>query len=173
MVNNLFLTGDVQVGKSTIIKRVIQNLGIKVGGFNTQRYYEQDQLVGFYMESLNDHALSGEHPLIGHCRDRNWVAVPDTFDHYGVTILRECMQHKDRLIIMDELGFFESEAYEFQNMVSTCLNSDVPVLGVLKQHNTPFINSIKERKDLILLTTTSANRDRIADTVNILLEEIL
>ncbi len=172
MINNLFLTGDMQVGKSTIINRAIQSLG-NAGGFKTQRYYEQDQLVGFNMKRLNDNSIYGERPLIGYCKENNWVAVPDTFDHNGVAILRECLAQKVRLIIMDEIGFFENQAYDFQNMIRTCLDSDIPVLGVLKQHNNSFINSIKARKDILLLTVTPARRERIANTVDLLLEEIL
>ena len=39
---------------------------------------------------------------------------------------------------MDELGFFESEALNFQKQVLKCLASPIPVLGVIKPLSTPF-----------------------------------
>jgi len=173
MRNNIFLTGDLQVGKSTIIDRVVDSLQVSIGGFKTHRYYKQGQLVGFYMISLNNDSKNKEQPFVGYCDNLSWTAVPDTFDHFGVSILEECLEQKPNLIIMDELGFFETEAYKFQKTVKKCLSSEIPVLGVLKKADTVFLNSIKERKDLILLTTTPENREDIAHKVHLLLEEIL
>lgn len=173
MINNIFLTGDLQVGKSTIINQAVDSLQINIGGFTTCRYYEQDQLIGFYMASLNSNSKNKEQPFVGYCNNQSRTAVPDTFDHFGVSILEECLEQKPDLIIMDELGFFETEAYKFQKTVKKCLSSEIPVLGVLKKADTVFLNSIKERKDLILLTTTPDNREDIAHKVHLLLEEIL
>jgi len=172
MVKNIFLTGDIQVGKSTIINRITGDFQINVGGFKTQRHYEQNQLCGFYMESMNDYSQAEEHPLIGYCKNQRWIAVPDTFDNFGVIILQRCLEQKPDLIIMDELGFFENKACRFQKIVQDCLSSEIPVLGVLKKADTTFLNSIRERKDLILLTVTPDNRENIFNTVYMLLEQI-
>lgn len=169
MMKNIFLTGDLEVGKSTIINQVIADFQVSIGGFKTHRYYEQGQLAGFYMESLNERGQTGDLPFIGHCTSQSWTPVPDTFEHFGVAVLKECLEQKPGLIIMDELGFFESKAYQFQHMARLCLDSKIPVLGVLKKADTVFLNSVRERRDILLLDTTPDNREDTARIVHSLL----
>ncbi|MEL7566877.1 MAG: nucleoside-triphosphatase [Dehalobacterium sp.] len=173
MVNNIFLTGNIQVGKSTIINHIAKKLPINIGGFETLPWYEQNQLSSFYMEDINGQPQVGKPSLIAYCRGKKWVAVPDTFNDFGVAILQRCLDKKPDLIVMDELGFFESEAYRFQELVQDCLDSEVPVLGVLKKADIAFLNLIKKRRDIILLTVTPGNRDIISSMVYMLLQQIL
>lgn len=173
MVNNIFLTGDIQVGKSTIINLIAKKLPINVGGFKTLPCYEQNQLSSFYMENINGQPQVGRPSLIAYCRNQEWTAVTDTFNNFGVAILQRCLEEKTDIIVMDELGFFEREAYRFQELVQDCLDSEVTVLGVLKKANIAFLNLVKERKDLILLTVTPDNREIIFSMVYMLLQQIL
>lgn len=172
MIKNLFLTGDVQVGKSTVINRVIHDLQIKAGGFRTQRHYEKNQITGFYMESLNEDCSRGPF-FIGRCGSEGRIAIPETFETVGVSILQECLRQSPDVIVMDELGFFENQACQFQNTVKKCLDSEIPVLGVLKNAGTDFLNSLRNRTDIFLFFTTPDNRESIFNTVLFLLKKII
>ena len=84
---------------------------------------------------------------------------------YGVKLLEDCFKAYSDLIVMDELGFFESNAALFQNKVLEILDSDTPVLGVLKQKDIPFLNNIRNRNDVTIFVVTHGNRDEVFPVV--------
>lgn len=175
MDNNFFLTGDLHVGKSVLIRRIIDSLAsLNTGGFQTSRYYNGKKLEGFYIEDIAKGHEGPKEQFIGRCINENhWVSIPSTFDDYGVKILEECLKNSTNLIVMDELGFFENDAIRFQNMVSMVLDSETPVLGVLKQAETPFLNMIQNRKDVNVFTITKDNRDEMFSVIMDKIQNVL
>jgi molybdate transport system regulatory protein len=85
----------------------------------------------------------------------------EVFETLGVNLLTHCLDNHPDIIVMDELGFLESEATTFQQRVFSCLDAPVPVWGVIKPLSTPFLDGIRERKDVTVLTITIDNRDRL------------
>jgi nucleoside-triphosphatase len=133
LIKNIFLTGKIQVGKSTIINKILTGYSRCVSGFKTFPYYEQGQLSGFYFAPLLKELIPEELPFIGRNLGNNcWSAYPAVFDNLGTRILNACLLKKSSLCIMDELGFFESNAFQFQKKVFEVLRSPIPVLGVIK-----------------------------------------
>ncbi|MCJ7689244.1 MAG: nucleoside-triphosphatase [Clostridiaceae bacterium] len=52
--NNIFLTGEVHIGKSTAITKFLEKYNhkaISISGFKTKPYYENGFLSGYYIES--------------------------------------------------------------------------------------------------------------------------
>ena len=163
MNNNFFITGNLHVGKSTLINWILDNCSFSdIAGFRTSRYYNNKKLEGFYIEDIRNKSENPKDKFIGRCINKdNWVSIPSTFDDYGVEILKGALEINPRLIVMDELGFFENEADEFQEMVLRVLDSEIPVLGVLKQKQTPFLDKIRNRDDVNLITISPDNRDEM------------
>jgi nucleoside-triphosphatase THEP1/ubiquinone/menaquinone biosynthesis C-methylase UbiE len=164
MGNNFFLTGDLHVGKTTLIDRIIDSLDYccNISGFRTSRYYEGGKLAGFYIQDVNKEHEAPKDNFIGRCiNEDHWVSIPATFDGHGVKLLTDCVNAQPDLIVMDELGFFENNAALFQNKVLEILDSDMPVLGVLKRKDTPFLNNIRSRDDVSIFTVSQDNRDRM------------
>lgn len=168
IMKNLFLSGDINVGKSTIIEKLIYESHIskdKIGGFYTKAYLENDKVMGFYIEPINFNSKipTIQNRLIGYTPDGNsWVAVEKTFETFGVQILNYCLNSKFKLIIMDELGFFENKANNFQKIIHKVLSSDKKVLGCIKPFSTSFMDSIRQRKDVIEVDITRSNRNDIS-----------
>lgn len=176
MGNNYFLTGDLHTGKSTLINRIIYNLSssCNIKGFRTSRYYEGKKLAGFYMQDIKDEYKGPRDSFIGRCiNESHWVSIPATFDGYGVKLLADCVKARPDLIVMDELGFFESNADLFQKKVLEILDSDTPVIGVLKKKETPFLNSIRSRNDASIFVVTKENRNEIYPAVLDKIERII
>ncbi|NLM51887.1 MAG: methyltransferase domain-containing protein [Firmicutes bacterium] len=172
MHNNIFVTGDLHVGKSTLIQRVLSNLPlIKILGFKTSRFFQNKKLAGFYLEDFSRLCQDTPKAFIGRCvNDNYWVSIPETFDILGVEILQNCLKGKPDLIVMDELGFFENDAKLFQKHVFAVLASPIPVLGVLKKKRTPFLDQIRKRSDVKVFEVTRENRDRMYEQIY---EEVL
>lgn len=167
---NIFLTGPINIGKSTIINKVVAELqaaGVDTAGFYTLPYVINGELRGFYIEPLNYPYFvpKKKERLIAYGIGDKWYAVKETFDKFGADILDYCLNSTADLIIMDELGFFESEAFRFQEMVFTLLSSPKLVFGVIKPIIIPFMDKIRGHKDVILFEITDTNRDRLPNKI--------
>ncbi len=162
-MNNIMLTGERQVGKSTLIQILLKDFPGRVCGFLT---LPRDGL--YYLSCINSAGIHicGEQaePLI--CRKNNHgrlEGITSVFDEYGANILDKCLRQKPDLIVMDELGVFESEAYLFQEKVIDCLNSNIPVLGVIKDKPSPFLDLLRKRDDTVFFRITKDNRAQMKD----------
>jgi len=115
-MKNIFLTGDIQVGKSTILNSFLLNFKGSIGGFKTEPIF-LDKGKTFILKSLNhfNGKIEGNHYI---CKfsDAAGRLLPqvETFEGLGVSILKECLEKNPDVIIMDELGIFESHALNFQ-----------------------------------------------------------
>jgi nucleoside-triphosphatase THEP1/trans-aconitate methyltransferase len=163
VAKNIFLTGNLQVGKTTLINKIIAALpATRISGFRTSRYYHEHKLKGFYIEDINDESKELKDKFIGRCiNEDHWVSIPSTFDSYGTQVMERCLNDQSDLIVMDELGFFESDAARFQAAVFRVLDADKPVLGVLKQKETPFLRQVRHREDVTVYEINEDNRDRL------------
>lgn len=133
-----------------------------MGGFIEEKLYDGNNIY-YDMISLYD-GQSGN--IIGLSNKVQNKAIPFTkiFEGKGVDILKNSLEYR-KLLIMDELGFLESNSYNFQKYIKFILDSNTPVLGVLKSSNCEFINSIANRKDVILLEVTKENRSSLKDNI--------
>lgn len=168
-MNNLFLTGKINIGKTTVLNSIKEKLNIDhnmIGGFLTKAFLKNGKVKGFYIQPINyplEKQPEFEKTVIGYTPDGiKWVGVTDTFEGFGVEILNYCLECPFELIIMDELGFFESKSYIFQQKIHEIIESKKKVLGVIKPQPTIFMNSIRNRKDVIIVETTKENRDYLS-----------
>ncbi|SJZ78400.1 nucleoside-triphosphatase [Garciella nitratireducens] len=164
-MKHVFLSGNIGIGKSTIIQKLIRNLNLnqeKIGGFYTKAYIKGNELKGFYLEPIHIHynIPNIQDRLIGYKLDGGdkWISVKDTFENLGVRVLKECMKGSFDLIILDELGFFENDCLLFQKKIHEVLSSGKRVIGVIKPFSTPFIDSIRIREDVMEVEVTKDNR---------------
>lgn len=162
---HIFLTGSIQVGKSTIINQVLKELGLIPGGFRTFSGPFADGSRDLYIAPAG-----AENPLMddAHRVGRRFglgrfQVYPQAFDEAGVDILAQGRGFP--LILMDEIGFMESAAPSFQQAVLKVLSGDIPVLGVLRLADTPFISQIRAHSKVSLLLVEADNRADIYEQV--------
>src|SRR6056297_2765847 len=112
---HLFLQGDVDVGKTTLIHdfcRRRESEGVQVLRFQTTTVKKDGKIEGYYLED-NRNGKAMLHP-IGKSRledgKRWWYGVPETFETVGVELMEEILQARPPLVVLDELGFFEVDA---------------------------------------------------------------
>ena len=159
---HLFLTGAKQVGKSTLLRRLIEARGLDCSGFETRPFFIEGQRRGFLL-----HGRTELPPYENDCiccvrmQERRSVAVEEVFDQNGVLILEKSLASSSPYLLMDELGKLEGGAAGFCSRVLAALDSDKRVLGVLQQCDSPLVNAIKTRKDVTVLTVTPEHRDEL------------
>jgi nucleoside-triphosphatase len=157
---HVFLTGDIQVGKSTIIRKVIHELGISPGGFRTSWGDPlPDGSSDLFLLGMNETPSSYRIAAHRFGSGRGITAFPEIFDTVGPRLLTEATSSS--LIIMDELGFIEKDAAGFQNAVLSTLNKSVPVLGVVRNMQTPFLDQVRAHPNVDVIIVTKENREEI------------
>jgi len=164
---NVFLTGEVQVGKSTAITRFLAaNPPRTLGGFRTvSRQIENGENELFIVPA----DFAGEpdaSQLVGIRRGGHGsIGFAEVFDTVGARLLR--LPEDCDLVLMDELGKMETEASVFCAAVLKILDGPVPVLGAAKRREThsALLDAVREHPDTVVLDVTKENRDAIPQKI--------
>jgi nucleoside-triphosphatase len=165
---NLFLTGPKHVGKSTALFSALLKFPVTLGGFRVDRVFEGRRLRAFRIIDL-DTSSSAD---ISTARKGGWDIHLEAFETVGAEAVRRGIRSAD-LVVMDELGRFELRAYGFRQAVTDALDSPVPVVGVLKEDDNPFLKEIRSRDDTEILEVTEESRDDIRRYVEDWLSRVL
>jgi nucleoside-triphosphatase len=168
MRRNLFLTGPKHVGKSTALFSALVKSPVTLGGFRVDRVFEGRRLRAFRIIDL-DTSSSAD---ISTARKGGWDVHLEAFETVGVEAVRRGIRSAG-LVVMDELGRFELRAYGFRQAVTDALDSPVPVVGVLKEDDNPFLNEIRSRDDTEILEVTEESRDDVRRYVEDWLSRVL
>ncbi|MDI6707393.1 MAG: nucleoside-triphosphatase [Bacillota bacterium] len=169
-MTNIFLTGPINVGKSTIINSVAAKLrshNVPVSGFRTLPYIRNGKVAGYYIEPVNciSNIPDISKRLIVLVTENEWKPMVDTFEGFALEILYICLETSSGVIIMDELGFFEASASKFQRGVMQLLDSGRQVLGVIKPISIPFLDRIREKENVRVFVVSKSNRSYLDEEV--------
>lgn len=164
---HILITGERSVGKTTVVEKILSKVDFQPVGFRTSPQFDnKNQLVGFAMLDLsmfNNGSIEHEH-IIGYTDGVKWEACPETFEDYGVSLLEDAIKHKNTFILMDELGFFESDAKTFQEKVMACLEqTEIQVVAVVKKVHTEFLDAVRGHRNTELFHVNYENRDMLPD----------
>ena len=151
-MTHLFLTGQKGAGKSSLIRGLLAEETGRLGGFFTVRHEG-----GVYLlPAAKERTFTPESLLFrcGHGGD------PARFDDLGCAALADTAGC--RLLVMDELGPHEEAALRFQAAVFRTLDGSTPILGVLQQAQSQFLDRIARHPRVTVLTVTEENRNTLA-----------
>lgn len=158
----IFLTGEIQVGKSTIIAKTLKLLQITPGGFRTYFGLDRgspDRLL--YMNSAAELPIyKKKNAVVKFAKGKPPLVLTEKFDVFGGELIRQARANS-KLILMDECGNFERDALAFQKEILDSLDSNIPVLGVIKLDSHGWTDKIRIHPKVKLLTITKENRDAL------------
>ena len=158
---HIFLTGEKQIGKTTILSSVIERYKEETVGFQTLPFLINGVKKGYYMHSIKEIGKNfNDTPISIRIGEEKMVPVTESFDKIGTLILKTA-RGQNGIMIMDELGKMEKEAYVFQREVFQCLDTEQLIVGVLQKTSQEFIESIKSRQDVVVYEVTNENRDSV------------
>lgn len=163
---NIFVTGAIQIGKSTVINKVLKrHSDFQIGGFRTLPIFEGELRKGFVLQSFD-----GRQKVFAH-RDMQSQHVHDVyrfdlsvFESFGVELLDSALRNS-QMIIMDEIGQMERNAIQFRKKIFQCLDSDTYVLGAVQQRSRWFIDKICKRNDTDIIVIDNSNRVEIPEHI--------
>ncbi len=161
-MNHIFLTGEIQIGKSTVIRKTLARLKLKYGGFCT--FFGPDRA------SPNHKLYISEASLPHYYEDENAIAFlrhnyrpevySERFDRLGSTYIKEARENA-QIIIMDECGNLENKATVFQNEILRALDGDIPILGMVKLSAAGWVDNIRSHPKVTIITVDICNRDSL------------
>jgi len=158
---NLLLTGPPGCGKTTVVKRSVEQLGrLRIAGFYTGELRDAGRRTGFEAVGLG----TGRTVLLAGVRSKCRIRV----GRYGVELpqfegllaaeFRRPLVDVD-LAVIDEIGKMECYSSLFVEIVRDLLDGPVPLLATVAQEGAGLIRDVNGRANVELLTVTVANRD--------------
>jgi nucleoside-triphosphatase len=156
---NLLITGLPGVGKTTLIKKLSEELrSFDPIGFYTEEIREEDERKGFELISLN-----GRRALLSHKNIRSPYQVGQyKVDVKGFEDFIDSISFFDpltRLIVIDEIGKMECLSESFKKLLKEILDSEKPLIATIALKGSGLIAEVKKRKDVQLFEITKGNRD--------------
>jgi len=175
MPNNILVTGSPRVGKTTLIKKIINRLSHSyvIGGFYTHEKRESGKRTGFYITDF-----SGNQMIIADVNSNSPYRVGkygvnvEAFEKIGVPALEDANENAD-LVIIDEIGKMEMFSQKFCKMLERVFDSQKPVLATIKKTDCELTSRLKSRDDVVLFQLTVQNRDVVEEKLLALLENVL
>lgn len=171
-MNNIFLTGEVCIGKTTLLNKVLNLLKIKLnkdlslGGFYyfrtvnkenskvTKKFYIVSRINGQRYKILEDVFIDNVN---------NVTTYKENFNTYSKELLENF--NSCDLIALDEIGFAEANASDFVSNLNYILDSNKIVFGIIKKYDCDFLDIIKSRDDVLIIDVTTKNRNQLEDNI--------
>lgn len=158
------LTGKPRMGKTTMIKKLINGIGLEnCGGFYTEEITNLNDRIGFRCVSI-----TGESVEIANVESTSKTRVGryginvEQFEEFAVRILQNDL-HSKKILVIDEIGFMQMLSKPFQKIVQQIITDEKLVIGTIPLDSHPEIDKIKCLKEVKITSLNELNRDRILE----------
>ena len=159
------ITGRPEVGKTTLIERLLDRLPVRAGGMITREIRVCGHRVGFEIVDL----ATGTTGRLAHIHHRvgpkvgKYTVDLDGLRDTGVAAIDRAIASSD-LIVIDEIGPMELASPLFVPAVERALETDKPLLISTHAHaDCPIAHRVRRELDLVRIKL--GNRDRLVDEV--------
>ena len=168
----ILLTGRPGIGKTTLVRRVLQALQAPAGGFYTRETRGPDgRRTGFELVTLDalDPPTGDGQGQVATLADIS-IKGPHRVGRYGVDVAAlervgvpaiEAAAASGRVVVIDEIGKMELLSVAFQRSVVEVIRRHRLLFGTIMQTPHPFADELKAQHDVQLFELTEANRDDV------------
>ncbi|HEU5251221.1 MAG TPA: NTPase [Thermoanaerobaculia bacterium] len=163
----LLLTGVPGVGKTTVVRRVADELTKRkrrIAGFTTEEIRSGKERAGFRIETFD-----GRSAVLAHVSIRSEHRV----SRYGVdiaaldAIVEEALAPSSRadVFLVDEIGRMECFSRRFVAAIEALLDSKRLLVATVALRGGGLIEAVKRRPDVELWSVTKSNREELPERV--------
>ncbi len=168
-MRHIILNGRNSVGKSTLIRALLEAIPLPVYGVITKKETDADGSASVYIHTYGAERRYTSENRIGLCGVESHTAFPDAFDRFA-----ESMRFpEDGVIVFDELGFMESSATRFTDAVLRTLDTAPFCICAVRDRQTAFLDAVRAHPRARAFTITAENRDALLKQLLPLLPERL
>jgi nucleoside-triphosphatase THEP1 len=155
---NILLTGPPRSGKSTLIEKVVKKIKRPATGFFTRELREKNKRVGFLIETIDGKTgLLAHQNIRSNCRVGKYKVNLEDIDQIAVPSMLP--SSSDQIVVVDEIGKMECFSRLFKETLLRVLSSENQVIGSIAIKGDRFIQTIKNRDDVTLVSITEDTRD--------------
>jgi nucleoside-triphosphatase len=160
----VLIQGEPGTGKTTLVERLITKLkGVRVGGFLTREIREKGDRKGFRLITVDkQEGVLAHVDIRGGLKIGKYTVNLEDLENIGVASVIRALKEDD-LVLIDEVGKMELLSGHFMEVVLMALDSAKPLVATISMDGPPFVEEVKGRGDVHLLTLTKANRDEILE----------
>lgn len=168
MPTHIFLTGEKQVGKSTLVSSVLAATKLRYKGLRSISVFDgnNDRCV-FIIPADTGNSSTEETPaLVGICSNHHIVEKkPEVFDKTGCRLLET--EKDTELIVIDEIGNMERDAKIYSEKIMSLLErTDIRILGVVqKMAHTELADAIRNHPNVRMMEVDKSNREELVQVV--------
>ena len=162
-MQHIIICGERQVGKSTLVERLLKEINLPVYGVITKSMKQrEDGYHEIYMFRASDkERIPRDENFLADCNSIDRHVNKEIFETLGVQYLSEAKD--DGIIVMDELGFMEADCERFTSAVLNRFDGDIPVIATVKSTHpeVEFLNRVRSHPKAELYMITKENRDEL------------
>jgi nucleoside-triphosphatase len=167
MGKSLLLTGDPGIGKTTIIRKVIESLGDRAGGFYTEEIKGPGGRHGIKLVTLR-----GKEAVLAH-KDLKAQRYPrvgrygvdnSAMESVGVKALEKAIR-QNRIVIVDGIGMMELYSRKFLDVVMGGILGDAHIVGTIMMKSHPESDVFKYLSQAEIWEVDRRNRNTMPERV--------
>jgi nucleoside-triphosphatase THEP1 len=155
---NILVTGPPRSGKSTLIEKAVSQIQAPMTGFFTREIRERGKRMGFAIDTLD-----GKTGVLAYrgikSRFRVGAYGVNLQDLDQIAVPSMLTTKPGEIVIIDEIGKMECFSALFKKTLMTVLDSENQVIGSIAIKGDNFIQNIKTRDDVLLISISESTRD--------------
>ena len=165
MGHTLILAGTPGIGKTTIIKAVIAQLGDRAGGFYTEEILGPGGRKGFKLITLD-----GQWGVMAHADFKSrsnfgrFGVEVHIIDRLGAGAITAALAAKP-IVVIDEIGKLTMCSSQFQSAAVKAVGSSTIVLATAMSDNHPWLAALKAFPGVTVWDVTKKNRTALVKQV--------
>ena len=165
MGRTLILSGTPGIGKTTLIKAVIKELGDQAGGFFSEEILGPGGRKGYKLVTLD-----GQWGIMAHADFKSksnfgrFGVETHIIDRLGAGAINAALTDKP-IVVIDEIGKITMFSSQFQSAAVKAVGSPKVVLATAMSDNHPWLMALKAFPGVTVWEVTKKNRNALVKQV--------